>query len=489
MIGAIWNGHIGLNVFDKAIAIESNNISNTTTVANKLDVVSFQDMFYDQRGFGNGVELDTVTKIFTQGELEITDVNTDAAIEGKGFFVVEERTSGDFYYTRAGNFQKSPDSLLETQENMLVKGLSPQDRQITSTNGATEFTNEYSSFITSIDIKNNDSIFNTNIKTTDYKESATNDDISLSGNDYKTSSSKIVDIELLRTDLIEKLNLFQSNPNATSISSTSQISEIDFSGSLNQLNTENDYLSLVLDGVTIRQNFTGDLNETLNLLSDKVSNSAGFSSTIDITTGVLTIESLVPGDNFNLNDATINGQFLLVNNIEEANLGSGLDMVNSTKQAFIDAVQRADADYLEITNVLTSENIDTLTLENINLNLDNLGLYENSFGKLEIDRDGYVYLKEEDSRFLISKLQTAGFTNEQGLNPLGSNIFAATKDSGDPFNADSLNTIVPNFIERANTSYSSSLSTLLVYQKAFEANSKSVTVSDEFLQTAIEMKK
>ena len=490
MIGAMWNGFIGLNVFDKAIAVESNNVSNTTTVGNKLDSVSFEDMFYSQNGIGNGVAMETVSKIFTQGELEITNVTTDAAIEGKGFFVVEDRNTNEIFYSRAGNFQKSGDSFLETQEGMLVKGLSPQDRQVISTDpNVTMFSNDYSKYLIAIDVKQNDTLYNINIKTTDYTQTAVDDDISLSGNNYKTASSKIVDVEALNVDLVEKLKLFQSNPDVPSIPSTTQITQVDFSSNLNLLNTENDYLTLVVDGTTYRQNFTGDLDETLNLLSDQISNAEALSSTIDTTTGIITIEGLIPGDSFTLIDANINDQFLLVNNVQEATLGSGLAMVESSKQAFINAVERADAEYLEITNVLTNEPMEQLTLENIQLNLDQLGLVDNSFGDLQIDRDGYVYLVDGNSKFLVSKLQTAGFTNEQGLEPNGSNIFSATKDSGEPFNADSLNTIAPNFLERANTSYSSSLSTLLVYQKAFEANSKSVTISDEFLKTAIDMKK
>lgn len=490
MIGAIWNGYIGLSTFDKAIATESNNVSNTTTVGNKLDSVSFEDMFYSPRGFGNGVSIQNVTKIFTQGELGITNVSSDVAIEGKGFFIVEDTINNKNYYTRAGNFQKNSESFLETQENMLVKGLSPQDKQIISTNSEiSEFNNEYSKFVTSIDIKNGNVLYNINARTTDYFDSALDDNLELSGNNYKTASSKIVDLELLNADFIEKLNLFESDPNVESIASTTQITSVNFNNDTSQLIDENDYVRIVIDGVTYNQNFTGDVEETLNLLSDKISNSEGFTSVFDNVNNTITIENILPGNEFSLTEAKINEQFSYVNYLQEAKIGSGLAMVESSRNAFIQSVERAGAEYLEITNILTTEDIDNLTLDNIQLNLNTLGLFENSFGNLEIDTDGYVYLIEDNNKFLVSKIQTAGFTNEQGLNPLGSNIFAATDESGEAFNADSLNTIRPNFLERGNTSYSDSLSTLLVYQKAFEANSKSVTISDEFVKTAIDMKK
>ena len=42
-------------------------------------------------------------------------------------------------------------------------------------------------------------------------------------------------------------------------------------------------------------------------------------------------------------------------------------------------------------------------------------------------------------------------------------------------------------LERSNVSYSSTLTSLMVYQRAYEASSKSITTSDDFLKTAIDM--
>lgn len=64
-----------------------------------------------------------------------------------------------------------------------------------------------------------------------------------------------------------------------------------------------------------------------------------------------------------------------------------------------------------------------------------------------------------------------------------------TEESGRALNADNLNKLISTALENANVSYSSTLSTLLFYQKAFEANSKSISTSDEFIKTAIDMKK
>ncbi|MBM4307363.1 MAG: flagellar hook protein FlgE, partial [Deltaproteobacteria bacterium] len=51
-----------------------------------------------------GAKVSTIDANFIQGSLETTDVNTDIAINGKGFFVVEDSVNDEDFYTRAGHF-------------------------------------------------------------------------------------------------------------------------------------------------------------------------------------------------------------------------------------------------------------------------------------------------------------------------------------------------------------------------------------------------
>lgn len=127
MIGALNNGKIGLLSFENAISVESNNVSNATTIGHKEDNVTFEDMMY-KNGYGKGVNIQNVEKSFSQGNVQLTNVNLDVAIEGKGMFVINDRSTGLTYYTRAGNFQQGEDGFLETQELFKVQGLSPQEK-------------------------------------------------------------------------------------------------------------------------------------------------------------------------------------------------------------------------------------------------------------------------------------------------------------------------------------------------------------------------
>ena len=114
MIGAMWNGIAGIWQHDKGIAVESNNLANSNTVGHKKDQISFSDLLYSQGGFGKGVQTDSISKQFGQGNIVQSGVGIDVAIEGKGFFVVKSRENpNEIYYTRAGNLVQAKDGFLD----------------------------------------------------------------------------------------------------------------------------------------------------------------------------------------------------------------------------------------------------------------------------------------------------------------------------------------------------------------------------------------
>jgi flagellar hook protein FlgE len=487
MIGAMWNGMIGISTFDKAISIESNNVSNSGTVGHKLDQVTFEDLMY-KNGYGKGVGIQSITKNFEQGNIQITNVDLDASIEGKGFFITKERASGDIFYTRAGNFQQAEDGFLESQEKMKILGLSPQSKLISTTNPIDNiFTNEFSKNVTSSNLNLNNTVYNINTKVTDYNSTAT--DSLVNGNNYKTASSKINDVDLLKSNYINKIKDFQSNPNINSAASTIQISEVNFSSSLNELKNENDYLSVTIGNNVFRQNFVDDINTTLKALSDKLSNSEGLTSSVDTNSGILTIKGLIPGKEFRLSGATINEGYIPTLTSQSPISGSGLGMIASAKDAFKVAVENAGGKFLEITNILSYGDLNSIGSDEINLRLNSLGLVNDVKGKVSISDDGLVFVTDDENSFLVSKISTAHFRDEQGLDAVGGNTFKETEESGRAFNANILNKVVSSSLEKANVNYSNTLSTLLFYQKAFEANSKSISISDEFIKTAVDMKK
>lgn len=483
MISGLWNGVSGLNTFEKALSTQSNNVTNSNTIAHKKDEITFEDMMYQSR-YGKGVTVQGVEKNFEQGNLQVTNNTLDAAIDGDGFFVVLDTKNNETYYTRAGNFKMGTDGYLESVDTNKILGTPTTTSGIVSSDDNTQFDSNYTNYIASKSISTSTILQSINSKSTDFIQSAA--DSGISGSGFKTASGKISDIKVLTTDYNEKLDLYASNPTATSTSSTAQVNQIDYIDFESQL-TEGTFIEIYVDGDSVRQQFDTDAQTTMNKFSDKLSNVAGLSSTVD-SSGVLTINTLIPGKDVKLTSAAIDDRGYGVNEITTPVLGTGIAMLNSSRNVLKTALENADAKFLEITNSIADSDSDLSGIGQIQLRLNNLGLTENAFGELSIE-DGVIYAKDQNNKFLIGKLETAYFANAESLDPLGSTLYAKNDLTGDARNASNLNNIVGQSIELSNTNFSEDLVDLMVYQRAFEASSKSITTSDEFLKTAIELKK
>ncbi len=492
MIGGLWNGLSGLNTYEKALNVESNNITNVSTIGHKADDVRFEDLLY-QNGHGNGSTVQTIDKRTIQGSLQVTGNSYDVAIEGKGYFIVKERETGDISYTRAGNFQMGIDGLLQTSDSLKVLGLTPQTTSVISSNiNEKTFTNDYNKFLASQTISNENSqiippdnfIKTINTKATNYLSSANNSGIS--GNGYKSADSKIADIDALTSDYKSKLETYSLLPDVESRASLSQITIIDYSDLTANLLDENDTISVLVNNSKITQQFDTDIQTTLNKFSDQLSNVRGLTSSVDTNTGIVQITSLIPGKDVAIVEASINNSYSQITNTQNASLGSGQGLVDSSRTALKTALEAADAKLIDITSKISLNDKNNLPVNQIQMQLDNLNLVNNSFGTVVID-DGNIYLKDGNNSFLVGKLETATFRNEQGLNPLGDNLYKNTAESGIALRAGDMNKLISSSLELSNSNISTSLTSLLVYQKAYEANSKSITTSDEMLSTAMDL--
>jgi len=141
MSSAYSNALSGLNSNSQAINIVSGNLANLSTAGYKDEQVSFDDLVNESlTGFANSASISGSTTVqsnqqFTQGTLETTGNPFDAAIQGGGFFVVNN-TSGQQVFTRQGNFQVNSSGDLVTSTGQFVQGWNAVNGTL-STNGAT----------------------------------------------------------------------------------------------------------------------------------------------------------------------------------------------------------------------------------------------------------------------------------------------------------------------------------------------------------------
>jgi flagellar hook protein FlgE len=97
----------GLTAEATALSAIANNLANQNTTGYKDTGILFSDLFFQNlgtTGAGDPIQLGSGTKIgsmpsnFSQGSVTATGVSTDVAIQGNGFFVVQD--GGVTSYTR-----------------------------------------------------------------------------------------------------------------------------------------------------------------------------------------------------------------------------------------------------------------------------------------------------------------------------------------------------------------------------------------------------
>jgi len=129
----------GLTADSDALDVVGNNLANLNTTGYKDSTVSFYDLLQSSLAggstqIGGGVSAPQTERIFTQGSIQTTGGNYDAAIDGNGFFVVQDPT-GNTLYTRAGNFQLDANGDLVTTTGQFVQGWNAENN-VVNTSGA-----------------------------------------------------------------------------------------------------------------------------------------------------------------------------------------------------------------------------------------------------------------------------------------------------------------------------------------------------------------
>ena len=126
MIGSLYTGISGLNTNAMAMSIIGDNIANVNTTAFKSSRATFANILNQSlpglsgNEIGRGVIMAGQAPAWNQGSLKNTEKGSDLAINGKGFFIVDN--SGQELYTRDGEFNFDKDGQLVNGDGMVVQG-------------------------------------------------------------------------------------------------------------------------------------------------------------------------------------------------------------------------------------------------------------------------------------------------------------------------------------------------------------------------------
>lgn len=93
---------------------------------------------------------------------------------------------------------------------------------------------------------------------------------------------------------------------------------------------------------------------------------------------------------------------------------------------------------------------------------------------------------------VVGSIQLARFTNPTGLRALGKNLYAQTPSSGTPTTAtpgqNGLGTLAQGFLEASNVNIVEEMVNMIVGQRAYEINSKTIQTVDQMLRTATNLR-
>ncbi|HUX42262.1 MAG TPA: flagellar hook protein FlgE [Rectinemataceae bacterium] len=153
MMRSLYSGVAGLENHQVRMDVIGNNISNVNTTGFKRSRVNFQDLLYQQmsgasrpngdvgginpKEIGLGMSVASIDTLQTQGSLQTTGVMTDLAIQGNGFFVTKK--GEETLFTRAGDFSIDQDGrLVNPGTGYRVQGWLTQNvngKEVLSTSG------------------------------------------------------------------------------------------------------------------------------------------------------------------------------------------------------------------------------------------------------------------------------------------------------------------------------------------------------------------
>lgn len=415
----------GLESDSTALNTIANDLSNMNTTAFKAQTTNFSDLFYQQIGtagsgdpiqLGAGVKVASNETAFSQGAINSTGNATDVALNGNGFFVVNDG-AGANEYTRAGDFSLTSTGALVTSGGMSVMGY-PAVGGVVNTNAPL-------SAIT--------------IPVGQVQEPKATSSFNMTANlDSSSANGTAFPAQITVYDSLGEPHI------ATATFSETATNTWSYSVALPAA----DFTSGVSTPITGSMAFDASGNLSTITPTGGTAKTVGTANG-DITSIPLSFTGLADGAN---------------------NLSIGWNLLGSGGTPSISQVDTTSAV--------------SATTQN--------GYASGQYQSFTVGADGTVTATFSNGQMQnVGQLALANVTNVQGLQLLGDGDYATTLASGTASVATSgtsgLGTLQDGALEGSNVNISSEFSDLIIAQRGFEANSKTITTFDTITQETINM--
>jgi flagellar hook protein FlgE len=433
-IGSFSAGLSGLSANSVYLNVIGNNLANINTIGFKSSAVTFQDLVSqsagaassDLRQVGLGVTTGSISPVFSQGSIESTREPTNVAIQGNGFFVVASPTGSDAY-TRAGNFSFDENGTLQTPDGYTVQGYTATD----PTTGAIVTTGQP----TSITLP--PGVLRDPTPTTSFRTLSNLDASAATGTAF-TSSVQIYDS--LGTAHVMTINYTKTAANAWSYSMTvpgAEVTPAPAGGA-----------PAVVAGGTITFNNLGQV--------------ASVTPTAPSTGG----GAAVPGP---ITDVTFTAP-AWANGAQSATIT--WDIVDQNLEVSLTSFSAASATSSKSQNGSAAGMLDSIT----------------------VTADGDILATFGAGQSIsVAKLAVATFNNPKGLVKLGGNRFGESQGSGlanvGTAGTGGRGTLIGSALEQSNVDIAQEFTQMILAQRGYQANSKTITVSDEILVDTLNLKR
>ena len=462
MMRSLYAGVSGLQNHQVRMDVIGNNISNINTTGFKKGRVNFQDMLsqsmsgasrpteelggVNPKQVGLGMSIAAIDTIHTQGSMQSTGVTTDLAVQGNGFFVMAGGAKQ--YYTRAGAFGIDEEGTLVNPAN----GMKVQGWMAETIDGAA-FIN------TASDV--GDLI------------------IPVGGKDPASATTQVE----LACNLDKRLEVIPEGAGEGTIRENTWTIDKDIYdnfGNVHRMRVSFTKLDGTQNSWEANVTIDPDNEVGTNTLAEVGAENNGDNTFIVNFNNLGTLQSVTDaqGDTLDVGDiqvqvafdvlqATPNEDGTPVRHTFNLNLGEAGSVVNTVTQF-----------------------AETSSTKAFRQNGYGMGYLEN----FKIDQSGVITgVYSNGTNRTLGQLALATFTNQSGLEKAGETTFVVTNNSGDPnigpTGVAGKGKIIAGALEMSNVDLAEQFTDMIVTQRGFQANSKTITTSDTMLQELLNLKR
>jgi len=528
----------GIRAANEDLRLTGNNIANASTTGFKESRAEFGDVYSTsvlgsgQNQVGSGVRVQSVAQQFSQGNVSFTENVLDLAISGSGFFVTS--LNGDQGFTRAGTFGIDEEGYVTNNINARLQGFNadsaenlsdlPSDIFIETSNLPPQGT-------TDVDLE-----FNLDSRQV------------VAQTAYTIDTAGVAAIEAAGIDTVGITNptgveTLISIGTAGVDTATTIAAALDGITGVEAIADGSGGLEIVLaEGYSLTQQPpSGDLplGSTTALTTglgfdatDPTTYNHSTASTIyDSQGNPHTMQQFFIKQPYDSTDPTTANLWQLAIQIDGRDIGASTD--NTSDQTAADtaglasfnisfttsgAFNPTQSDDIDITNWFpVDENGDVIAVNNPNsaptnsdfgidmLNstqvatefevraIDQDGTTSGRLAGINIDDSGVIFARYSNGQNrILAQVVLADFANTQGLQSLGNTSWAETSESGQPViggpGTASLGLIQSGALEDSNVDLSEQLVNLIIAQRNFQANAKTIETADSTTQTIINLR-